>query len=149
MGTTWMPRSCRDTIGGLIWLPRMIHKARRLVDEDAHGKRVGEYIFGRHDPADAQVLRFLGISDEEALDIVRAIPDDDGAALQMISMSGKTSAQCAAFSRRFATVMAPFLAMMDADEGRRKPGALTSFLRWFYNRVLMPPSYMYFRYKER
>lgn len=69
MGTTWMPRSCRDTIGGVIWLPRMIEKARRIVDEDA------------------QVLRFLGISDEEALDIVRAIPDDDAAELPVFSLT--------------------------------------------------------------
>jgi hypothetical protein len=43
---------------------------------------------------------------------------------------------------------APFLAMMDADEGRRKPGPMTSFLRWFYNGVILPPTYAAFRRKE-
>lgn len=144
-----MPCSGREQIGGLVWLPRMIQKARRIVDTGAQGKEVDQYIFGRHDPADAQVLRFLGISDEEVLDVVRAIPDDDAAALQLISMSAKTPAQCAAFSRRFGALMRPFLAMMDADEGRRKPGTLTSLLFWFYNSVVMPSSYVYFRGKQR
>lgn len=147
--TTWIPRSGRDEIGGCIWLPRMVQKARRIIDSDTKGKRLGEYIFGKHDPADVQVLRFLGISDEEVLDVVRAIPDDDAAAMQLISMSGKTGEQCASFSRRYRSMMRPFLAMMDADEGRRKPGALTSFLRWFYNRVVMPPSYIYFQRKQQ
>jgi Domain of unknown function (DUF5069) len=145
---TWIPRSGRDEIGGVVWLPRMIEKARRIVDSGIAEKRVGEYIFGKHDPGDAQVLRFLGISDEEVLDVVRAIPDDNAAAMQLISMSGKTPVQCAAFSRRLRRLNAPFLAMMDADEGRRKRGAMTSFLRWVYNNVIMPPSYLYFARKE-
>jgi hypothetical protein len=34
-----------------------------------------------------RTLRFLGISDEEALDIVRAIPDDDAAELPVFSLT--------------------------------------------------------------
>jgi Domain of unknown function (DUF5069) len=145
----WIPRSGRDEVGGCIWLPRMIQKARRIIETGESGKRTGEYMYGKHDPADAQVLKFLGISDEEILDIVRAIPDDDAAAMQVLSTSGKTREQCEAFSRRYWMLNAPFMAMMDADEGRRTPGPLTSLLRWFYNNVIMPPAYAYFKMKER
>jgi hypothetical protein len=70
-------------------------------------------------------------------DIVRAVPDDRAAALQILMTSGKTRDECATFSRRFMRVNGPFAAMMDADEGRRKPGATTAFLRWFYNTVVI------------
>lgn len=146
---TWIPPSGRDAIGGCVWLPRMIAKARRIIETGAAHKRAGEYIFGENDPADAKVLRFLGVSDGDVLDVVRTLPDDYAAALHLLSMSGKTPEECAAFSRRFNRAMMPFLAMIEADEGRRKPGAGTAFLRWFYNRVLMPPAYTFFRLKER
>lgn len=127
----------------------MVQKARRIIDSGSDSKRIDDYIFGQNDPADGMLLRFLGISDEEALDIVRAIPDDRAAAMQILATSGKSPEQCARFSRKFSLVNGPFLAMMDADEGRRKPGFATSLLRWFYNSVIMTPAYAYFARKER
>lgn len=146
---SWIPVSGRDEACGCAWLPRMIQKARRIVDSGADRKRVDDYIFGRNDPVDGMLLRFLGISDEHVLDIVRAVPDDRAAAMQIVSTSGKTPEQCAAFSRKLMRLNGPFLAMMDADEGRRKPGLVTAFLRWFYNVVVMTPAYSYFARKER
>ena len=106
--STWIPRSGREEIGGCIWLPRMISKARRIIDSEATGKRAGEYMYGKHDAADAQVLKFLGISDEEVLDIVRAIPDDEAAAMHVLTTSSKTPADCAAFTRRFRLLISRF-----------------------------------------
>lgn len=40
-----------------------------------------------------RTLRFLGISDEEALDIVRAIPDDDAAELCVFSLQRALTAR--------------------------------------------------------
>lgn len=127
----------------------MVQKARRIVDSGSDSNRIGEYIFGRNDPVDGMLLRFLRISDEEVLDVVRANPDDRAAAMQILTMSGKSPDECARFSRRLMRVNGAFLAMMDADEGRSKPGPWTSFLRWFYNCVIMTPAYAYFARKER
>ncbi|HET7812784.1 MAG TPA: DUF5069 domain-containing protein [Candidatus Baltobacteraceae bacterium] len=147
--TTWIPVSGRAEIGGCAWLLRMVQKARRIVETGSGSKRIGEYIFGQNDPVDGMLLRFLGISDEEVLDVVRAIPDDRAAAMQILTMSGKNPDECARFSRRLMRVNGLFLAMMDADEGRCKPSVRTSFLCWFYNRVIMAPAYAYFARKER
>lgn len=61
---SWIPVSGRNEACGCAWLPRMIQKARRIVDSGAGTKRVDDYIFGRNDPVDGMLLRFLGISDD-------------------------------------------------------------------------------------
>ena len=63
--------------------------------------------------------------------------------------SGRSPAECAAWSTRFVRRLGPFLAMMDADEGRRAAGAGTTALRLIYNYVIMPPTYVVYRFAER
>ena len=146
---TWSPRSGNDEIDGMIWLPRLIDKARRVANTPGTPYLIGEYTFGENDPPDAAVLRFLRVSSAELLQAVQAEPDNDAAARKLLRESGRSSRECAGFTRKFRLVQAPFLAMMEADEGRMPPGAAASFLRWLYNAVLMPLVYAYFRRKEQ
>jgi hypothetical protein len=76
-------------------------------------------------------------------------PDDAAAAAELVRHSGRTPAECAAWSARTLRLGAPFLAMMDADEGRRPPGAGTTLLKLLYNGVVMPPTYPLYRRAER
>lgn len=145
---TWCPPSGCDEIDGCIWLPRLITKARRVL-ELGTGNTIGEYMFGDNDPADSELLRFLGLSSQQVLNVVGAENDDVVAAKRLLAMSRKTGAQCAKFTRRFRLMMAPFLAMMDADEDRMPPGLRTSLLRFVYNSIVMPPAYAYFRSQEK
>ena len=126
----------------------MIDKARR-VSPGAGNLIDGEYMFGENDYADSRLLKFLRISQEEFLEVVRAEPDDERAGARILEMSGKTPAECAAFRRRFLMQTGIFLPMMDADEGRRPPGAWTSFLRWFYNHAIAVPAIAWFRRADR
>ncbi|HEU5315766.1 MAG TPA: hypothetical protein VFX49_06615, partial [Chloroflexota bacterium] len=71
------------------------------------------------------------------------------AAAELVRRSGRTPAECAAWNARFSLLMGLFLAMIDADEGRRPPGWATTALRVAYNRVVMPPVYPVYRLLER
>ena len=147
----WMPRHAgREAASGCVWLPRLIDKGRRVLEGDAAGRDLlGDYLFGVNDAADTQLLRFLRLTNEDVLAVLRRHPDDAGAAAELVRRSGRTPAECAAWSARFLRFNAPFLAMMDADEGRRAPGAGTTALRLAYNRVIMPPAYAAYRWAER
>ncbi len=149
--STWMPRhSGRDEAAGLVWLPRMIEKARRRLEGEVTGQDLlWPYMFGVHDPADRQLLRFLGMKNEDVLEVLRHEPDDAAAAAEIVRRSGRTPAECAAWNAQYLRFNAPFLAMMDADEARRPAGVSTSLLRWIYNRVVMAPSYPIYRRLER
>jgi hypothetical protein len=144
----WYPVSGCEEFNGCVWLPRLISKARRVV-EIQDGNRIGEYMFGENDPADAELLRFLGLSAQQILELVQNESNDEVAATQILALSGKSAAKCAKFSRKFRILLGPFLAMMDADEYRTGPGFRTALLRFVYNRIVMPPAYLYFHWKER
>ena len=147
----WMPRYAgREVAAGCVWLPRLIDKGRRVLEGEAAGRDLlGDYLFGVNDPADAQLLRFLGMANRDVLAALAQEPDDAAAAAELVRRSGRGPAECAAWSARFSRLNAPFLAMMDADEGRRAPGAGTAALRLAYNRVIMPPAYAAYRRAER
>jgi hypothetical protein len=144
---TWVPRySGRDQLAGCMWLGRLIDKGRRYEAAGvAPGEMLGEYMFGDHDYMDAKLLRFLDLKDAYICEIVRSEPDDERAAQRIIAHSGKTAAQCAAFNRSFLRANAPFLAMMDADEGRRKPGLGASLMKAAYNAVIFPLGILMYR----
>lgn len=148
---TWMPRhSGRDIAAGCVWLPRLIDKGRRVLEGETAGQDLlGDYLFGVNDPADVQLLRFLGMTNEEALAVLRQHSDDDEAAAELVRRSGRRRGECAAWSARFARLMGPFLAMMDADENRRPAGLSTTALRVVYNGIVMPPTYPIYRLQER
>ncbi len=145
---SWRPPSGFDEFDGCIWLPRLISKARRVI-ETRSGNLFGEYMFGENDPADAELLRFLRVSAAQVLDVVQVEADDRAAAERVLALSGKTRETCERFSRRFRRGLGLFLLMIDADENRAPRGARTALLRFVYNRVIMPPAYAYFHWMER
>ena len=146
-----MPRHAgRERATGCVWLPRLIDKGRRVLEGQASGRDLlGDYLFGVNDAADAQLLRFLAMTNEDVLAVLRQYPDDNAAADELVRRSGRTPAECDAWSARFVRLLGPFLAMMDADEGRRAPGPGTTALRFIYNHVIMPPTYVAYRFAER
>lgn len=146
--TAWIPRPANDTIDGLVWLPRMIEKARRF----AQGRRTGTdlmngYLYGDNDFVDAQVLAFLRTDDRALLGLVEQSPSDDQAARAAISRSGRSHDECAAFSSALRRKVMGFV-MLDADEGRLPPGPRRAIVAFFYNRVVMPIFYAAFRRAE-
>jgi hypothetical protein len=146
----WMPRHAgRERAAGCVWLPRLIDKGRRVLEAEVVGRSLmGGYLFGVNDAADAQLLKFLRMTNEQVLAVLRANPDDGEAATELVRLSGRTPAECSAWSRRFMLLNGIFLAMMDADEGRRPAGRVTTALRVIYNRVIMPPAYAVYRLAE-
>lgn len=136
----WVPRySGRDQLAGCAWLGRLIDKGRQYEAAGiAPGEMLGEYMFGDNDYMDAKLLRFLGLSDAQICEVIRSEPNDERAAQRIIERSGKTAEQCAGFNRTFLRTYAPFLAMMDADEGRCKPGPGPSLMKVAYNAVVFP-----------
>lgn len=145
----WVPRSGTETFYGLVWLPRLIDKARRVAASENSYLIDDAYMFGENDFTDGWLLRFLRVRSAQVLDAVRAEPNDALAAARIIARSGKTARECAAFSRRFRLFMAPFLPMIDADEGRRPPGPWTTLLCWVCNSVAAPAALVPFRRAER
>ena len=134
---------------GFIFLPRMLGKGRRLLESRRQGRDLmNDYLFGRFDYADGKILKFLKTSDDRVLALLGEFDDDEAVAGALVSESGRSMDEIRAWNRRFHGMNAIFLAMWDADEGRRAPGVSTTVLRLFYNYVLMPPVYVYFRIAE-
>lgn len=142
----WMPRPLKDELLGLIFLPRMLEKGRQVLEGGRQGRDLmNGYLFGDFDALDRGLLKFLRTKDARVLALLRASDADAVVAGTLIRESGRTAAEIRAWNKRFLLLNAPFLAMIDADEGRREPGLGTSLLRLFYNYVLMPPVYLFFR----
>lgn len=143
----WMPRSALDTACGLVWLPRLIDKARRC--ESAHGARLFDgYCYGNNDFIDKALIGFLKTDDTSISALVREQSSDDEVARILVERSGHSPAECAALS---ASIRRKFMnfALVEADEGRLPPGFKTNAVKFFYNRIMMPIVYPLFRRDER
>lgn len=146
----WMPRPWNAELVGCIWLPRMLDKGRQALASERQGQNLmNNYLFGDCDYADGKLLKFLRTNDARVLDLLRAMEDDQTVAHTLIRESGRSADEIQAWGKRFRTVNAPFIALWDADEGRREPGVGTSFLKLFYNYLMMPPIYLGFWIAER
>jgi len=146
----WTPRSGRAKLAGCVWLGRYFDKARRRETLGAkRGDLLGEYMLGKNDYLDAQLLRFLAMTDSQVCDLIRDEPADDDAAPRVLDAGGKTSAECESFNRAFQRRNAPFLAMIEADEDRLKGGLYASLLKVFYNGILVPPATLAYRLAGR
>jgi hypothetical protein len=133
----WKPkRSGYDEAAGCIWLGRLLEKARQA--EGYGDAALGSYLFGDRDYLDARLLGFLRLTELDIRRIVRNEPDDQRAGQVVLQSAGKTSQDCAAFNRIFARRYGIFLAMLDADEGRRKSSLGTKIMQVTYNTVIFP-----------
>lgn len=146
----WMPCSWQDELVGCKWLPRFLEKGRQAIKSEQQGKDLmNGYLFGDNDVADAQLLAFLHTNDSRVRQLLLETEDDEAVAQTLIAESGRSPEEIQARNETMYKKNAPFLAMMDADEGRRKPGLGTTLLKFFYNYGLMPPAYLVFRFQEK
>ena len=145
----WTPCAAHECVDDMVWLKRMVQKARQLeASRTAGTDLMNGYLFGRNDYVDGKALRFLNIGDQDVLEAVRSEPDDVRAAQALLRRSGRSVEERRSFSRRLRRSMANF-ALFEADEGRLAPGPRTSLIRFFYNRMLMPLVYLHFNAAER
>lgn len=141
-----MPGPWHRTVHGCVFLPRMLEKGRRALEGERQGADLmNGFCFGDFDYADGMLFRFLRTREDRVRELLQAWPDDDQVAARLIEESRRTPAEVERWSRRFRRINAPFIAMWEADEGRRPPGTGTAFLRWFYNVLMMPPVYLFVR----
>lgn len=143
---SWMPRSGLDSAENIVWLPRLFDKARR-AQSHADGRLFDGYCYGDNDFIDRAVLQFLRTNDGEVSALLRNNSDDAAAGI-LVSRSGRTPAECIEFSTNLRLKLFDF-AVIEADEGRLPAGFKTSFLRLFYNRIMMPFVYPIFRRAEQ
>ena len=146
----WMPRSWNADLMGCVWLPRMLDKGRQVLESQRQGQDLmNGYLFGDLDYADGKLLKFLRTKDARVLELLRELEDDEAVARTLIREGGRSVDEIQAWGARFRTLNAPFIAMWNADEGRRAPGLGTTLLKLFYNVLLMPPVYLGFWIVER
>lgn len=137
--TTWKPRSVYAEAGDLVWLPRLLDKARRALEGEKAGKELlWPYMYGDSDYMDARLLRFLGVTGDEVLDILRQARTDDAAVAAILARAGKSQQERQAWSRSFRRREAPFLILIEADDGRLAGGPAAALLGWLYNTLILP-----------
>jgi Domain of unknown function (DUF5069) len=145
----WMPRPWNAELMGCIWLPRMLDKGRQALESKRQGQNLmNSYLFGDFDYADRKLLKFLRTNDVRVLELLCELKNDEAVAQTLMSKSGRSADEITAWCKRFRTFNAPFIAMWNADEGRREPGVGTTVLKLFYNFLMMPPVYLGFRIAE-
>ncbi len=142
----WMPRSGRDSIAGLAWLPRLLDKARHCESSDE--RLVDGYCYGDNDFIDKQLIAFLRTDDATISQLVREHPADSDVANALVVRSGRSPSECAAFDRTMRRKNFNFV-LLEADEGRLPPGFKAASLKFLYNNVVMRIFYPLFERDER
>ena len=143
----WVPCSGLDSVEGLVWLPRLLEKARRC-ETSPDGRLVEGYCYGENDFIDKDLIAFLRTDDATISALVREHPADADVAKILVERSARTPAECAAFSASLRRKFFDFI-MLEADEGRLPPGPKAAIVKFAYNALLMPAVYWMFRRDER
>jgi hypothetical protein len=143
----WIPCSGRDSVEGLVWLPRLLEKARH-AEASQSGRLIDGYCYGDNDFIDKQLLAFLRTDDVTISGLVREHPADADVAKMLVERSGRSHAECEAFSTTLRRKLFDFV-LIEADEGRLRPGLKASILKFIYNNMVMPIVYPLFRRDER
>lgn len=119
------PRSPFERIDGLVWLPRLLAKARR-----ARADGLGEYLLYEDSPLDAIALREWRVSGADLEGWLAEGLDDAGIAARVGAAMGAGAPPAReAWSRSFLRRWGWFCRAIDADEGRLAPSFETSLLR--------------------
>ncbi len=143
----WIPCSGLDSAAGLVWLPRLLQKARRCL-ASPDGRLLDGYCYGDNDFIDKQVIAFLRTDDETISALVREHPSDADVVRILVERSGRSATECEAYSKALKRKLFGFV-FLEADEGRLRPGFKASAITFLYNRALMPAVYFLFRRDER
>ena len=115
------PRSPKEKIDGLVWLPRLIDKAKAKL-----AGTLGEYVYNC--PTDVRFLAFIGIAAEAFLDAVREDQSDAAIAAWVAEHGQKhPDAEKAEFNAMLASLgpakpepgkPSTWFGIIDAEEGR-------------------------------
>jgi hypothetical protein len=143
----WTPRSGRDSMAGLSWLPRLLDKARRC-ETSPTGRLADGYLYGDNDFIDKQLITFLRTDDATISQLVREHAADADVAVILVERSGRSAAEIAAFDTSFRRKNFDFV-LVEADEGRLPSGFKTASLKFLYNNVIMRIVYPMFARDER
>ena len=108
---TGPPRRWNVAVDGVIWLPRLIDKARAF---DAG--TLGMYLYGQS-PVDGRVLAAAGIGYAELLEAVRAAPGDAGVLAEIERRAPGAAQRLRAWSARPPASCRAIFAWNDVDEG--------------------------------
>ncbi|HET7558450.1 MAG TPA: DUF5069 domain-containing protein [Limnochordia bacterium] len=150
MAQPWRPRHWATELCGVIWLARLLDKARRAVAGERQGRNLmNGYLYGESDYMDAQLLQFLKTGDRYVKALVAENTDDDQVAERLIRESGRSPDELAEWCREFRRRNARFLEMFDADEGRMGLSPRALWLKYVYNKKIMPGAYARFEAAER
>lgn len=117
MASPTVPRRWNTEIDGIVWLPRLIDKARM-----SHRDELGSYLLG-HSPVDHALLTRFGLTTEQFSEIVRQAPDDAGV-LAAIRAHGFDEARVRRWSERFPSTYRTYIKLWDIDEGYVRPTPL-------------------------
>jgi hypothetical protein len=147
-GMAWIPRSPKERLCELVWLPRLLDKARRALEGQRRGvDLITPYMYGDNDYLDAKLLAFLRMRDRHVLQVVAEEADDRRAGEVLVALSGRSPEECRRWSERFLKWEAFWIHIIEADEDSAA-GTGAEAARWFYNRVLFPPVFQVFRWME-
>ncbi|TAM60889.1 hypothetical protein EPN52_03990 [bacterium] len=145
----WEPCSGLESFGELVWLPRLLQKARRSEESRSAGRDLmNGYLFGDNDFIDRCLLRFLRIDDTAVRGFAREHSDDSAAMRAILQHSGRSEGERAEFSRRLRRQFLNFC-MLEADEGRLQPAPLAALVRLLYNGLIVPPATLLYQWAER
>lgn len=114
------PRRWSEELGGIVWLPRMIDKARAAMNG-----ALGDYLYGQS-AIDRGLLRALGLTYRDFTTIVRRAGDDDEKVLALLQLNcGRDMEAARRWGERLGRRNRMMLALIDADDGYAE-GPLTS-----------------------
>ncbi|MBV8368116.1 MAG: DUF5069 domain-containing protein [Candidatus Eremiobacteraeota bacterium] len=122
------PRRWKTDVDGVIWLPRMIDKARAY---DAG--TLGLYLYGQS-PVDASLLRAGRIAYDDVLEVVRSSPDDAGVLAALERRAPGARARMRAWSAKPPLKARIIFAWNDVDEGYAR-GPLARVVRFLSNAI--------------
>lgn len=105
--TKQAPRSPYERLGGVVWLPRIIDKARARL-----AGTLGDYNFAPPKRMDSYFLHKTGVDAEAFLEAVRQNPSDEGVVAWFEAHQKLTPEEKETFNRRFSAA-----ALTDADAG--------------------------------
>jgi hypothetical protein len=125
------PRRWNAAVDGVIWLPRLIDKARA---QDAG--TLGLYLYGQS-PVDASLLRAGRIGYDDVIEAVRSSPDDAGVLAALERRAPGATARMRAWSAKPPLQARIIFAWNDVDEGYAPPGPLVRSVR-FVSNLLYP-----------
>lgn len=106
----WAPRSAYESVGGYVWLPRLLDKVRQMLADTS-----GEYFALEASPLDQAALRLWRVKGRQIREWVGEGLSDEAIA-QRIAETGGANPKLV--SQAFLLMWAPFLLVLEADEGR-------------------------------